>query len=124
IDDQRCLHHICLFLSSFFFQAEDGIRDFHVTGVQTCALPISIACYAVLEGEQLWLRGFVGQPDASILLRAEQRAHKKDAEALGIDRKSVVQGKSVECGGCGWMSKTTSATTIAIGRKTIEHVSR
>src|SRR5690606_24563040 len=27
----------------FFFQAEDGIRDFHVTGVQTCALPISSA---------------------------------------------------------------------------------
>src|SRR5690606_39541834 len=26
----------CLF--RFFFQAEDGIRDFHVTGVQTCAL--------------------------------------------------------------------------------------
>src|SRR5690606_40372540 len=24
----------------FFFLAEDGIRDFHVTGVQTCALPI------------------------------------------------------------------------------------
>src|SRR5690606_41029926 len=28
----------------FFFQAEDGIRDFHVTGVQTCALPISPIC--------------------------------------------------------------------------------
>src|SRR5690606_40211036 len=28
-------------LCFFFFQAEDGIRDFHVTGVQTCALPIS-----------------------------------------------------------------------------------
>src|SRR5690606_40336922 len=27
--------------SGFFFQAEDGIRGFHVTGVQTCALPIS-----------------------------------------------------------------------------------
>src|SRR5439155_4671535 len=27
---------------SFFFQAEDGIRDGHVTGVQTCALPILI----------------------------------------------------------------------------------
>src|SRR5690349_23652000 len=25
---------------SFFFQAEDGIRDLYVTGVQTCALPI------------------------------------------------------------------------------------
>src|SRR5690606_40654885 len=29
----------------FFFQAEDGIRDFHVTGVQTCALPISLASF-------------------------------------------------------------------------------
>ena len=26
----------------FFFQAEDGIRGKHVTGVQTCALPISV----------------------------------------------------------------------------------
>src|SRR5437016_6845874 len=34
---------------NFFFQAEDGIRDWSVTGVQTCALPISIeqhqACF-------------------------------------------------------------------------------
>src|SRR5690349_23105758 len=29
----------CVFF--FFFQAEDGIRDLYVTGVQTCALPIS-----------------------------------------------------------------------------------
>src|ERR1022692_1352226 len=28
----------------FFFQAEDGIRDYKVTGVQTCALPICCAC--------------------------------------------------------------------------------
>src|SRR5256885_163500 len=27
-------------LNDFFFQAEDGIRDYKVTGVQTCALPI------------------------------------------------------------------------------------
>src|SRR5205807_5538348 len=27
----------------FFFQAEDGIRDYKVTGVQTCALPISLS---------------------------------------------------------------------------------
>src|SRR5690606_39747623 len=44
----------------FFFQAEDGIRDFHVTGVQTCALPISaVVAYgqilprAVLEAPRL-----------------------------------------------------------------------
>src|SRR5687768_17964701 len=30
-----------VFLFFFFFQAEDGIRDVAVTGVQTCALPIS-----------------------------------------------------------------------------------
>src|SRR5688500_20163189 len=28
-------------MSLFFFRAEDGIRDYKVTGVQTCALPIS-----------------------------------------------------------------------------------
>src|SRR5690606_40224084 len=31
----------------FFFQAEDGIRDFHVTGVQTCALPICLPWWGV-----------------------------------------------------------------------------
>src|SRR5256885_10884833 len=35
----------------FFFQAEDGIRDYKVTGVQTCALPISAGA------------GAGGQPD-------------------------------------------------------------
>src|SRR5690606_39914054 len=34
-----------LLLFVFFFQAEDGIRDFHVTGVQTRALPISLDYY-------------------------------------------------------------------------------
>src|SRR5690606_41114393 len=33
--------YVCCF---FFFQAEDGIRDFHVTGVQTCTLPICRRC--------------------------------------------------------------------------------
>src|SRR5260221_482573 len=41
-----CYLFLCLvsidFLYFFFFQAEDGIRDHCVTGVQTCALPISI----------------------------------------------------------------------------------
>src|SRR5258706_4878190 len=41
--------HLLLF---FFFQAEDGIRDWSVTGVQTCALPISadyLGCLPVLQ---------------------------------------------------------------------------
>src|SRR5690606_39539228 len=37
----------------FFFQAEDGIRDFHVTGVQTCALPIYPARHRLAQAERL-----------------------------------------------------------------------
>src|SRR5256885_3848004 len=35
-------HVILRWLFFFFFQAEDGIRDYKVTGVQTCALPICV----------------------------------------------------------------------------------
>src|SRR5438874_8669578 len=35
----------------FFFQAEDGIRDLYVTGVQTCALPIFLAQAGPLVGD-------------------------------------------------------------------------
>src|SRR3970040_2140931 len=37
----------------FFFQAEDVIRDRDVTGVQTCALPISSRCAAARDGDGL-----------------------------------------------------------------------
>src|SRR3712207_7413924 len=36
------LLYICSCVFFFFFQAEDGIRDIGVTGVQTCALPICL----------------------------------------------------------------------------------
>src|SRR5579884_4408784 len=36
----------------FFLQAEDGIRDGHVTGVQTCALPISLTIRR-LQGREI-----------------------------------------------------------------------
>ena len=41
---QTCALPIC-----FFLQAEDGIRDTSVTGVQTCALPICISGYTYLN---------------------------------------------------------------------------
>src|SRR5205807_7038199 len=37
-----CFIFFIFFFFFFFFQAEDGIRDYKVTGVQTCALPISL----------------------------------------------------------------------------------
>src|SRR2546426_249933 len=44
----------------FFFQAEDGIRDYKVTGVQTCALPI---CFGEMhpEAQSIGMRQGVDQ---------------------------------------------------------------
>src|SRR5699024_11858976 len=44
----------------FFFQAEDGIRDRNVTGVQTCALPICAASTVIV---------LVSVPSATVLMR-------------------------------------------------------
>src|SRR5260370_12539392 len=46
-------------MSFFFFQAEDGIRDSSVTGVQTCALPIFVIFRENTEGVYLG-RGRIG----------------------------------------------------------------
>src|SRR2546429_338262 len=58
----------------FFFQAEDGIRDVAVTGVQTCALPILL--YVAEDREQSSLDGFWST------ITAEQRA---SIEAVALD---------------------------------------
>src|SRR2546425_12830481 len=42
---------ICIYVLFFFFQAEDGIRDKLVTGVQTCALPIWMISFAFSSPE-------------------------------------------------------------------------
>lgn len=47
-----------------------------------CQVPI--ACYAVLEDQQIWLRGMVGQPDGTRLITAEARGPLNDPEALGV----------------------------------------
>jgi hydroxymethylbilane synthase len=47
-----------------------------------CQVPI--ACYAVLEGEQLWLRGLVGEPTGHRVLEAQQRGSRQAPEALGL----------------------------------------
>src|SRR5690554_7152327 len=69
-----------MFLFFFFFQAEDGIRDADVTGVQTCALPIylddvdtvdeGLVVLVVAEVVPLGLVG-VGEDDAVERNRAE-----------------------------------------------------
>src|SRR5256885_4766548 len=60
------LVHLVLYCTVFFFfQAEDGIRDYKVTGVQTCALPIFRGNVPVAQ----WL-------------------HQVDPEAIGIARRT------------------------------------
>lgn len=59
--------------------AERAMND-HLNG--GCQVPI--AGFALLEGDELFMRGLVGEPDGSITYRAEGRAHRDDAESLGV----------------------------------------
>src|SRR2546430_9162144 len=75
----------CLF---FFFQAEDGIRDLTVTGVQTCALPIS--------GQILW-RSPLGASPNHLIWSSPAVYH--DSVYVGVssfDDCPLVQGKLVK----------------------------
>jgi len=60
--------------------AAERAMNKHLNG--GCQVPI--ACYAVLEGDHIWLRGLVGDPTGKVLLTAEDRAPQADAQALGI----------------------------------------
>src|SRR5256886_979821 len=56
-----------MFIFFFFFQAEDGIRDLTVTGVQTCALPISVfAIYEPHQSEEVISYLIVGDKRAAL----------------------------------------------------------
>src|SRR5690606_39478773 len=77
-----------------FFQAEDGIRDFHVTGVQTCALPI-YPVYARIEQDTqyfdekpkhpCWFNIFIPQFDSRIHCSYYPVNSEKDFEELRSD---------------------------------------
>src|SRR5690606_40767626 len=99
----------------FYCKAEDGIRDFHVTGVQTCALPISPT--GAKMGRRLFSKERrAKKSDGTILARAAVGKSIKNVVALNIyqinedrgqkamiepaeDRKSVVEGNRVDHGG-------------------------
>src|SRR5437773_9372683 len=95
----------------FFFQAEDGIRDRDVTGVQTCALPIFWNCVILLGGWQIsGITQFqtgnpcgiavnndyvgVGPPDGSM-----------DASTSGLPYRSEERRVGKECGARWWRER-------------------
>src|SRR5258706_11929050 len=73
--------------SVFFFQAEDGIRDWSVTGVQTCALPIPVA--VVKEAAELIITGG---------LKAEALADARPAQWSKLIFNASVNGVSALTG--------------------------
>src|SRR5690606_41035599 len=94
----------------FFFQAEDGIRDFHVTGVQTCALPICVAFQLAddvidLSPESTKTGKLAGTDlrsgvDTMPMLKLRARAE-NDPEAAALLQRSEERRVGKECGSRG-----------------------
>src|SRR5437868_15545134 len=74
---------------SFFFQAEDGIRDRNVTGVQTCALPIFRAAASLVGGTLRHGQAVVVQPaKIPARIRAIQN-HNREVEEIGPGARKI-----------------------------------
>src|SRR5690625_7101552 len=88
-------------LHFFFFQAEDGIRDGHVTGVQTCALPIWPALGADEAARYLFRRVVEWGRSSNVFLRNGGRlyldvgSHPEYATAERSEERRV--GKEGRC---------------------------
>ncbi len=57
-------------------------RAMNLTLEGGCQVPIG--SYSLLDGDNIWLRALVGEPDGSLIVRGEIRGHRNDAEALGV----------------------------------------
>src|SRR5207249_7578648 len=93
----RWLASECRSRTFFFFQAEDGIRDRNVTGVQTCALPIfhpprcpPIVTAGTAVGRKSWtsLLGAAGKP----VPEAEHSAHDDRSEERRVGKECRCRG--------------------------------
>src|SRR5690606_40255859 len=99
-----CLSTI-LYFFVFFFQAEDGIRDFHVTGVQTCALPIWEEIKECLAGDIAAAIGLKDVTTGDTLCDANQVIILERMEfpepVISVDRKSVCRERVEMSGAAG-----------------------
>src|SRR2546430_4491058 len=87
---------LCVFVFFFFFQAEDGIRDLTVTGVQTCALPIWVLQQALgtagLTGRHRWR-----QVDEPLRVDGETRHHFEGGEGVFLADGHVAEIGRASC---------------------------
>src|SRR5690349_22892964 len=103
---RTCVHGPgCRSQQSFFFQAEDGIRDLYVTGVQTCALPIYVlpsrrsgpVVSAMLADPRVRKLSFTGSTEVGRTLLAEAAEHVVNCSMeLGGNAPFVVFARSEE----------------------------
>src|SRR3712207_6893168 len=85
--------HVMLFF--FFFQAEDGIRDIGVTGVQTCALPICTGYHRGLDAlRRAGWKGFGPVPWA----HAPNQGFLRALHALGEAAGAIGEADEAEIG--------------------------
>src|SRR5438270_11471988 len=99
---------LILMRPSFFFQAEDGIRDLTVTGVQTCALPIS----------RLLAQAGRTTPDSeapSRLRLALRAASREIGRASCRERELFGGGRGAACGSMQGDVLATDNTHVGVG---------
>src|SRR2546430_5543201 len=96
----RCIRRRSMYF--FFFQAEDGIRDLTVTGVQTCALPIyfekdsTISWLASSKSSHLELRRFT----FGLYVRRASHVCRNDTVVLVVFGQSCRTGDSISARSC------------------------
>src|SRR5205809_307062 len=83
---------------NFFFQAEDGIRDVAVTGVQTCALPISELAKLLVAAENPVILGGAAIRTAEGMRSEERRVGK--AYRNGSAPRRANEGRCKTCNAC------------------------
>src|SRR5690606_40350610 len=91
----------------FFFQAEDGIRDFHVTGVQTCALPISVR----RVNAETWIVFAINSTAASAAINATMNVPLRPALSTSRNRSRNL-----------FWSLTWSTPSLQIGRASCREI--
>src|SRR6476661_3065798 len=114
----------------FFFQAEDGIRASSVTGVQTCALPISVGWFldsvALPAASNYAVFGTEGVADdlevAAILDEADDLAARRVLQLVGLDDEDALSRAQVRA--YGGLAKATAREWARRGAMTREQAHR
>src|SRR5256885_10974685 len=84
----KALANVIMAFVLFFFQAEDGIRDYKVTGVQTCALPICRAVTAGMKRTSARNRPSNRSTDAAVVVAAVGLAARSGEGRVGKEGRS------------------------------------